>query len=125
MKILIISDLHLCDTRNDREFDLNRLEKLADFIRTGKPDAVLNLGDTVSRREFLRADYVSEAAAFPEYLNWRKQFSIPFVECAITRELEFFSSLVGAEADSIQVFQDDTAILTLTPRKEAGHRPPA
>ena len=40
MKILVISDLHLCDTRNGADFEARRLEKLAEFIRACAPDAV-------------------------------------------------------------------------------------
>ena len=34
MKILLISDLHLCDNRNSEAFELRRMEKLAAFINS-------------------------------------------------------------------------------------------
>ena len=122
MKILVISDLHLCDTRNGADFEARRLEKLAEFIRACAPDAVLNLGDTVSRSAFLRPEFPSEAEGFRVYLEWRSQFEIPFAECGITRELDFFSSLFGAEPDNVMDLSPDAAIITLLPREGAGHR---
>ena len=53
MKILVISDLHLCDRRHYDMPDEERLEKLGHFIRKSGSDAVLNLGDTVSRKPLL------------------------------------------------------------------------
>ena len=53
MKILVISDLHLCDIRHKNISDGIRLEKLAKFIASSDADAVLNLGDTVSRKPLL------------------------------------------------------------------------
>lgn len=122
MKILVISDLHLCDTRNGADFEARRLEKLAAFIRSCTPDAVLNLGDTVSRRAFLRPEFSSEFEGFRVYLKWRSQFAIPFAECGITRELGFFSSLFGVEPDNVLDLSPDAAIVTLLPREGAGHR---
>ena len=122
MKVLVISDLHLCDTRNSPDFEARRLEKLAEFIRACAPDAVLNLGDTVSRRAFLRPEFPSEAEGFRVYLAWRSKFDIPFAECGITRELGFFSSLFGVEPDNVLELPTDAAIITLLPREGAGHR---
>ena len=122
MKILVISDLHLCDTRNGADFETRRLEKLAEFIRACAPDAVLNLGDTVSRRAFLRPEFPSEAEGFRVYLAWRSKFDIPFAECGITRELGFFSSLFGVEPDNVTDLSPDSTIITLLPREGAGHR---
>ena len=53
MKILVISDLHLCDRRHYDMPDGERLEKLGTFIRQSGTEAVLNLGDTVSRTPLL------------------------------------------------------------------------
>ena len=78
MKILIFSDLHLCDTRNSREYEENRLRMLAGYIRSCGAGAVVNLGDTVSRKEFLREEFACEADGFDRYLEWRKQFDVPF-----------------------------------------------
>lgn len=122
MKVLVISDLHLCDTRNSPDFEARRLEKLAEFIRACAPDAVLNLGDTVSRRAFLRPEFPSEAEGFRVYLAWRSKFDIPFAECGITRELDFFSSLFGVEPDNVTDLSPDSTIITLLPREGAGHR---
>ena len=91
MKILLISDLHLCDTRNSEAFEQLRMVKLADFIRSCGADMVLNIGDTVSRKEFLRPVFDTEADGFDYYLQWRSQFDIPFVECAVAREFDFFA----------------------------------
>lgn len=122
MRILVISDLHLCDTRNSADFEARRLEKLAEFIRSCAPDAVLNLGDTVSRSAFLRPEFSSEAEGFRVYLEWRSRFDIPFAECGITRELGFFSSLFGVEPDNVLDLPPEAAIITLLPREGAGHR---
>ena len=53
MKLLVVSDLHLCDRRNNDLSDEERLEKLGRFIRESGTEAVLNLGDTVSRPPLL------------------------------------------------------------------------
>ena len=90
MKILFISDLHLCDTRNSVSFEKRRMSKLAEFISSCGCDLVVNLGDAVSRKEFLRPEFSCEADGFDYYLAWRKQFTIPFIECAIDREFDFF-----------------------------------
>ena len=80
MKILIISDLHLCDKRNSVEFEQNRMLKLADFIRSSGVGAVLDLGDAVSRKELLRDNFADGIEAMKYYLDWRSQFTIPFIE---------------------------------------------
>jgi len=121
MRILFISDLHLCDTRNSREFEARRLEKLAAFIRDGGFDMVMNLGDTVSRKELLRPEFPDSASGFPVYLKWRSQFAIPFVECAIQRELGFFRDLLGQEPDSVREVSGAT-VVTVAPPLANDHR---
>lgn len=121
MKILFISDLHVCDIRNSREFESRRLEKLADFIRSGGFDLVFNLGDTVSRIELLRPEFPNEAAGFQVYLKWRAQFSIPFVECTIERELGFFRELLHQEPDSSREVPGAT-LVTVAPPLAKNHR---
>lgn len=115
MKVLVISDLHLCDSRHCDMPDEKRLEKLGDFIKASGADAVLNLGDTVSRKPFLLEKFSSEKEGFRYYLKWRSQFSIPFAECAIDRELPFFADLMGTGADSLLPLSPDAAIITLSP----------
>lgn len=115
MKILIISDLHLCDRRHYDMPDEERLEKLAAFIRTSGAEAVLNLGDTVSRKPFLLEKFPSEKEGFGFYLNWRRQFSIPFAECAIERELPFFAEVTGQKADTLFSLSDEAALITACP----------
>ena len=121
MKILVISDLHLCDLRHAENQDLVRLEKLAQFIKNSGAGAVLNLGDTVSRRDFLTETFPSMEKGFQFYLKWRSQFKIPFAECAITRELSFFSSLLQQKPDSLFDISPDCAIITMTPLQGVGH----
>ena len=120
MKILFITDLHLCDARNSPEFEVRRLEKLADLIRSGGYRMVFNLGDTVSRRNLLRPGFADEEAGFAVYLQWRAQFDIPFVDCAVSRELGFFAKLLGREPDSIREFGDVTTV-TVTPLLGVDH----
>ena len=116
MKILVISDLHLCDNRNEGVSDLDRLEKLAKFINDSNIGAVLNLGDTISRKPLLLERYDSLRDAFTEvYLKWRSQFTIPFAECAIPREFDFFSEIMGTDPDSFLDLPPDGAIITLHP----------
>ena len=93
MKILFISDLHLCDKRNSIAFEKRRMSKLAEFIGSCGCDLVVNLGDAVSRREFLRLEFSCEADGFDYYLAWRNTLSVPFIECAIDREFDFFEKL--------------------------------
>lgn len=121
MKILVISDLHLCDTRHEPAQEEKRLEGLAAFISKARVDALLNLGDTVSRPPFLREDTGSMEKGFEYYLKWRKQFFIPAAECAITRELSFFSGIMGQAPDTVSDLSPQTAIITMTPREGVGH----
>ena len=113
MKILVISDLHLCDRRHYDMPDEERLEKLGHFIRQSGTEAVLNLGDTVSRPPLLLDEFATLEAGFGYYLKWRKSFNIPFAECAIKRELEFFSRLMGQEVDQLFELDQHSAIITL------------
>lgn len=99
MKLLVISDLHLCDTRNKPGRDEKCFEKLALYIRENQIDAVMNLGDTVSRQPLLDPKYRSIPEAYQVYLRWKQQFSIPFVECAIPREKDFFEEVMGMPTD--------------------------
>lgn len=101
MKILLLSDLHLFNVRTTPQQDRDRLEKLASFITGSGAEAVLNLGDTVSKASMLRPDCPSIQDGFRHYLRWRSQFSIPFIECAITRELAFFTSLTGQAPNAV------------------------
>ena len=96
MAILFISDIHLCDKRNSRAFELRRLKRLADWIRESQFEMVINLGDTVSRDSCLReglSPYRQEL--FEEYLSWRKTLGIPVLECGLHREFSFFQQLYG------------------------------
>ena len=110
-----MSDLHLCDLRNEGSPDDERLAKLARFICSSGAGAVLNLGDTISRKPFLRPEYASEREAFEVYLTWRSQFTIPFAECAVEREKEFFAGMMRQEPDSLMELPPDAAIITLLP----------
>ena len=101
MKILLLSDLHLFDVRMTPQRDLDRLEKLASFITGSGAEAVLNLGDTVSKASMLRPECPSIEDGFRHYLRWRSQFRILFIECAITRELAFFTSLSGQPPNAV------------------------
>ena len=121
MKILVISDLHLFDSRHEEVLEEKRLAALAGFINCSGIDAVLNLGDTVSRPPFLRETIPSMEKGFEHYLKWREQFSIPFAECAITRELGFFSEIMGQSPDSVADLTSDATVITMTPREGVGH----
>ncbi len=118
MKILIISDLHLSDRRHSDMSDGERLEKLGEVIRSTGAGAILNLGDTVSRKPLLLDEYANVEAGFEYYLKWRKTFGIPFAECAIHRELGFFSRLMGQEADQLFDLDPESAIITLLQQGE-------
>ena len=118
MKILVISDLHLCDTRNGNITDEFRLEQLGNFIREKQIDAVLNLGDTVSRDALRHDKFPTLESGFEFYLKWRSQFTIPFVETAIHRELKFFRALLGYDTDSFHNLFDDGAIIAMLPMGE-------
>ena len=122
MKILLISDLHLCDTRNSEAFEVRRMEKLAEFIRSCGADLVVNIGDTVSRKEYLREEFTSEAGGFDYYLRWRSQFTIPFVECAVAREFGFFAEKMQQEPDSWREVSPEMSIITVAPQEDNDHR---
>jgi 3',5'-cyclic AMP phosphodiesterase CpdA len=113
MKVLIISDLHLSDRRHYDMTDEVRLEKLGCFIRETGVGAVLNLGDTVSRKPLLLDKYETVKEGFGYYLKWRKTFGIPFAECAIHREIGFFSQIMGQEIDQLFEIDSETAIITM------------
>ena len=91
MKILILSDLHLGDIRNSAAFEKRRLNKLSELIRNSGAGLVLNLGDTVSRKEFLRPEIGDSRSGYRDYLIWRNSLAVPFAECAVNR-LSFFQS---------------------------------
>ena len=121
MKILIFSDLHLCDTRNSREYEAIRKEKLAELIRSCGAGAVLNLGDTVSRKEYLREEFSCEAAGFDSYLEWRNQFDLPFIECPVEREFGFFKDKFKQEPDSFRQLDEFMSVITVAPKLEFDH----
>ena len=121
MKILVISDLHLCDVRHKSITDTERLEELAKFIKASETDAVLNLGDTVSRTPFRKESFPSLEDGFKFYLDWRSQFTIPFFECAINRELGFFEKIMGAAPDSLFELSDKAAVITMAPQADSDH----
>ena len=122
MKILIISDLHTCDNRFTREYEQNRMRKLADVIRSCGAGLVLNLGDTVSRKELLRPEIANGVEGFKKYMQWRSQFEIPFVECAVTRERGFFADIVGQEPESFHEVDEHMSIITVAPQEAFDHR---
>ena len=122
MKILFFSDLHLCDTRNSEAFESCRLERLAAFIGSCGADAVVNFGDTVSRKEYLRPEFASEADGFDYYLKWRAQFTLPFVECAVAREFDFFAAKMQQEPDSWREISPDLTVITVAPKGDNDHR---
>ncbi len=121
MKILIFSDLHLCDTRNSREYEENRRKMLAGYIRSCGAGAVVNLGDTVSRREFLREEFSCEAEGFDLYLKWREQFDVPFIECSVAREFDFFAAKLKQEMDSCRQIDEYMSVITTAPKFENDH----
>lgn len=122
MKILFISDLHLCDKRNSIAFEKRRMSKLAEFIGSCGCDLVVNLGDAVSRREFLRPEFSCEAEGFDYYLAWRNTLSVPFIECAIDREFAFFEAKTGQKPDSFREVSPDLSIITVAPKEANDHR---
>jgi hypothetical protein len=97
--------------------DEERLEKLGHFIRESGTDAVLNLGDTVSRKPLLLDEYPTLESGFALYLKWRRSLGIPFAECAIARELEFFPRIMGQEVDQLFELDHNSAIITLLQQK--------
>ena len=122
MKILVISDLHTCDNRFSRDYEQTRLRRLAEVIRSCGAGMVLNLGDTVSRKELLRPDIACEADGYRKYMQWRSQFDIPFVECAVAREFSFFAEIVGQEPDSFREVDEYMSIITIAPQEAFDHR---
>lgn len=119
MKILVISDLHLCDIRHKNISDGIRLEKLAKFIASFDADAVLNLGDTVSRKPLLTESCLEDG--FKMYLAWRNKLDVPFFECAIGREFSFFENLMGVPPDLLTELSDNAAIITMAPQADNDH----
>ena len=113
MKLLVVSDLHLCDRRNNDLSDEERLEKLGRFIRESGTEAVLNLGDTVSRPPLLIEKFADIEEGFKPYLKWRQTVALPFAECAIARESGFFSKIMGQECDQLFELDPQTSIITL------------
>ena len=120
MSVLIISDLHLGDKRNSLAHEEKLLDDLAKFIRAKQFQAVLNLGDTVSRKEFLR-DGTEMLAEFAKYRKWRDALKIPFRECSIYRERPFFESVFEQKADSIWNGIPRLSIFTLSPNDKNDH----
>ena len=116
MSILFISDLHLCDGRNSRAFEVRRLELLAAWICQRQFDLVINLGDTVSREGCLReglSPYRKEL--FEEYLGWRKAFGIPILECGLHREFPFFEGLYAQPINCVYRGLPGVTVFALTP----------
>lgn len=121
MKILILSDLHLGDIRNSAAFEKRRLNKLSELIRNSGAGLVLNLGDTVSRKEFLRPEIGDSRSGYRDYLIWRNSLAVPFAECAVNRELPFFRETLGQEPDSIHTASPEMTIITMDPEKNCDH----
>ena len=121
MKILILSDLHLGDRRNSAAFEKRRLEKLAELIHTSGAGLVLNLGDTVSRKEFLRPEIGCSRNGYRDYLAWRNSLAVPFAECAVNRELPFFRETLGQEPDAVHTPSPEMTIITMDPEKNCDH----
>jgi hypothetical protein len=97
------------------------MEKLAEFIKNCGAGMVLNLGDGVSRKEFLREEFADESAGFDYYLQWRKQFSIPFVECAVAREFGFFAQKMNQEPYSFCKIDEFMSLITVAPKEAFDH----
>lgn len=121
MSVLIISDLHLGDKRNSLAHEEKLLDDLAKFIRAKQFQAVLNLGDTVSRKEFLR-NGAGTLVEFAKYRKWRDALKIPFRECSIYRERQFFESVFGQKADSVWNGIPGLSIYTLSPDDKSDRR---
>lgn len=117
--ILYISDLHLNDNRNQPERDEKLLNSLAALINRKQYRAVVNLGDTVSREEFLVSDKIH---AFKKYIDWRNALNVPFIECAIYRERPFFKTLFAQQEDSVWNGIEGVSILTFSPLHEDDHQ---
>ena len=121
MKLLLISDLHLCDIRVPVEMEKRRLDGLAEYIKNSGADMVLNLGDTVSKNALLRPEFASVEEGFKYYLKWRRQFSVSFAECAVDRERSFFRNVFGVETDDFRFVSPELAVLTVQPHLENDH----
>lgn len=119
--ILIISDLHLGDKRNSPVYEEQMLQQLSALLKERPYQAVLNLGDTVSRLECLR-EGASTAAVFAKYKNWRAGTGIPFRECCIYRERAFFSGLFQQAPDSAWHGIPGVVILTFAPDDPNDHQ---
>lgn len=120
--ILFISDLHLCDSRNSRIFELNRLERLADWIRLNKFDLVINLGDTVSREGCLREELTPyRRKLFEEYLVWRKTLGAPVLECGLHREHPFFEEIYEQPMNCVYRSLPGVTAFAMTPAGAGDH----
>ena len=119
-RLLFISDLHLGDTRNAPGRDERLLARLAELIRRREYRAVLNLGDTVSRAEFL-PNGADTQTLFRAYRRWRDALGVPFRECAIFRERPFFQEIFGQDEDSAWDGLPGATVLTFSPRHEDDH----
>ena len=122
MSILFFSDLHLCDNRNSKPFEENRLTRLANFIRENDFDLIVNLGDTVSRDGCLREElkpYREEL--FEEYLRWRKSIRIPILECGLYRERTFFQKIFGRPMDWVCKSLEGVTLITFAPESANDH----
>ena len=119
--ILFFSDLHLGDSRNSITYEEENLASLGSLIRRRKYAAVINLGDTVSRKEFLR-DNMSAEEVFEKYRRWRDALGVPFRECTIYRERGFFEEFFGQKADSCWEDIPGTAVITLSPDDVEDHQ---
>ncbi len=120
--ILFISDLHLCDSRNSRSFELSRLERLAAWIRQNRFDLVINLGDTVSRDGCLREELIPyRRELFEEYLAWRQTLGVPVLECGLHREHPFFEEIYGQSINCVYRNLPGVTAFALTPVGAGDH----
>lgn len=120
-RILFINDLHLSDTRHAPGRDKSILARLAELIRSRNLKAVLNLGDTVSRKEFL-PEGTDPRKVLGMYRKWRDSLKIPFRECSIFRERAFFREIFGQPEDSIWEELPNTTVLTFSPDCNDDHQ---
>ena len=118
--VIMMSDLHLGDRRRSREFEQKLLDDLRNELLRNQPELVLNLGDTVSRKEFLRDD-TDTKKEFLRYLEWRDALNLPFAECAIEREAEFFEEMFHQNPQSCWRLSDDFMVITLAPYESNDH----
>ena len=119
-RILFISDLHLSDIRHEPGRDSDLLTRLASLIRRRDYKAVLNLGDTVSRKAFL-PEGTDPRRVFRAYREWRDSLGIPFRECTIFRERPFFRDIFGQDEDSVWNGLPGTVVLTFSPDSADDH----